>query len=572
MSDSIIPNVVIGMPSQLFTMPRSFKAVANGKIYISKIDTPPGEMTDPANSVQVYLENEDGSHVPVSQPIIINSAGYPVYNGQISKFVTVQGHSMAVYDAYGAQQFYFPNILKYDPDQLQQRLAGTGANEGALLIGFNDPDIGPTTVDAALKLKITKNDLKNEDGKIFGYQYASDSVLRNVHDRISEVLSIMDYVEDDDDGDCSLALNRIFSKYSTAYSFQISFPSGIFSLKTAAIYNGESTVSLIGQQGTTLSLESGETSPNLSITSVRRIIIENLSIEAVEPDTVSTKIAVRLNCTGQDASHTIKSVRATTTINTSGKGVIMWDLYNVSLGAFSDVYTRYFGDYANVNFSNNIAWRMQATSKISTDSMFRNCSVVNGEIAWFVNIPVGGTGGAFLEGVTWIGCTVVECQDGLFISGDSSNPYRSPMFRWIGGHINGRRRCIYAYWVSQVYIGDGTHLYLTYTSTSSPYGLSAIFLEQVYETDIIGCNIKMVGQTDPSTHGVHIGPGCKLTNVVNLSYFSNIPSYAVTSFPGSEKTRAGNCTATYPGTALPSSISIGNSGDLNMGNNTVYAA
>ncbi|MGV6430210.1 phage tailspike protein, partial [Escherichia coli] len=60
---------------------------------------------------------EDGSHVPVSQPIIINAAGYPVYNGQIAKFVTVQGHSMAVYDAYGAQQFYFPNVLKYDPDQ-----------------------------------------------------------------------------------------------------------------------------------------------------------------------------------------------------------------------------------------------------------------------------------------------------------------------------------------------------------------------------------------------------------------------------------------------------------------------
>ncbi|MCV5823330.1 phage head-binding domain-containing protein, partial [Escherichia coli] len=34
------------------------------------------------NPLQVYVENEDGSHVPVSQPIIINAAGYPVYNGQ----------------------------------------------------------------------------------------------------------------------------------------------------------------------------------------------------------------------------------------------------------------------------------------------------------------------------------------------------------------------------------------------------------------------------------------------------------------------------------------------------------
>lgn len=119
MSD-ITANVVVSMPNQLFTMARSFKAVANGKIYIGKIDTDP---VNPENQIQVYVENEDGSHVPVSQPIIINAAGYPVYNGQIAKFVTVQGHSMAVYDAYGAQQYYFPNVLKYDPDQFETKLS-----------------------------------------------------------------------------------------------------------------------------------------------------------------------------------------------------------------------------------------------------------------------------------------------------------------------------------------------------------------------------------------------------------------------------------------------------------------
>ncbi|EOA8111553.1 phage tailspike protein [Escherichia coli] len=125
----ITANVIVSMPSQLFTMARSFKAVANGKIYIGKIDTDP---VNPENRIQVYVENEDGSHVPVSQPIIINAAGYPVYNGQIAKFVTVQGHSMAVYDAYGAQQFYFPNVLKYDPDQLRSELEGPG---GAGFVG-----------------------------------------------------------------------------------------------------------------------------------------------------------------------------------------------------------------------------------------------------------------------------------------------------------------------------------------------------------------------------------------------------------------------------------------------------
>ncbi len=130
MSD-ITANIVVSMPSQLFTMPRSFKAVANGKIYIGQIDTDP---VDPSNQIPVYLENEDGSHVQVAQPIIINAGGFPVYNGQVSKFVTVQGHSMAVYDAYGAQQFYFHNVLSYDPDQLAQRLASSDLGQGADLV------------------------------------------------------------------------------------------------------------------------------------------------------------------------------------------------------------------------------------------------------------------------------------------------------------------------------------------------------------------------------------------------------------------------------------------------------
>lgn len=114
----IIPNVVVSMPSQLFTMPREFKSVFNGMIYIGKIDTDP---TIQANQIQVYLENEDGSYTPMPQPIRTNAGGYPVYNGKVSKFVTVEGHSMLIQDANGVQLFYFPNVLKYDPDQFASR-------------------------------------------------------------------------------------------------------------------------------------------------------------------------------------------------------------------------------------------------------------------------------------------------------------------------------------------------------------------------------------------------------------------------------------------------------------------
>ncbi|SPP31001.1 hypothetical protein ARAF_0103 [Arsenophonus endosymbiont of Aleurodicus floccissimus] len=74
----IIPNIVVSMPAQLFTLRGKFQACANGKIYIGKIDTDP---TLPKNQIQVYLENEEGSTFPASQPIMINHAGFPVYHG-----------------------------------------------------------------------------------------------------------------------------------------------------------------------------------------------------------------------------------------------------------------------------------------------------------------------------------------------------------------------------------------------------------------------------------------------------------------------------------------------------------
>ena len=134
------------MPSQLFTLARKFQAASNGRIFIGKIDTDP---TLPENQIQVYLENEDGSHIPVPQPLIINQAGFPVYNGQIAKFVIVEGHSMAVYDSYGAQQHYYPNVLKYDPDQFEKRFINDLKNGDGSLIGVGN---GETLKDKLSKI------------------------------------------------------------------------------------------------------------------------------------------------------------------------------------------------------------------------------------------------------------------------------------------------------------------------------------------------------------------------------------------------------------------------------------
>lgn len=180
MADPIVANVVVSMPSQLFTLARSFKAAANGKIYIGKTDTDP---TIPENQIQVYLDGENEELVPIAQPININTGGYPVYGGQIAKFLTVENHSMAVYDAYNVQQFYFPNILKYDPDQAYWRLreeiyGNFGAPDGLKYIG-RCPDIATlrtiVPVDAKQKIEVIEYDVGSGLGGGF-FEAVQDSV------------------------------------------------------------------------------------------------------------------------------------------------------------------------------------------------------------------------------------------------------------------------------------------------------------------------------------------------------------------------------------------------------------
>jgi len=168
----IIPNIVVSMPAQLFTLRRKFQACSNGKIYIGKVNTDP---TIATNQIQVYLENENGSTVAVAQPIMINHAGFPVYNGQIAKFVTVESHSMAVYDAYGAQQFYFPDILKYDPnrfkEQAEQYIAYIEKLKGTIKQATGD-----STTDVISQKACTENFAKKNSQESFS---ASDIKIKS---------------------------------------------------------------------------------------------------------------------------------------------------------------------------------------------------------------------------------------------------------------------------------------------------------------------------------------------------------------------------------------------------------
>ncbi|MGL5703586.1 MAG: phage tailspike protein [Cetobacterium sp.] len=118
MTVSIVPNIVVGMPSQPFIQSSKFSPVFNGYIYLGKIDTDPLVQ---ANRVSVYIDNEDGTYTEVEQPLKTNAAGFIVYNGKVGKVVLVDGYSMLVQDSNRAQVYYYPNVLGYNPDQFELR-------------------------------------------------------------------------------------------------------------------------------------------------------------------------------------------------------------------------------------------------------------------------------------------------------------------------------------------------------------------------------------------------------------------------------------------------------------------
>lgn len=113
--------MAIGAPYQPFISPYSFVPVFNGRVYIGEVDKDP---TDPVNQVTVSVENEDGSLTAVAQPLRTNAAGFLVYNGKVTKFVTAKSYSMSVTTALGALQFYIPNTYLLNPTQGIYQFAG----------------------------------------------------------------------------------------------------------------------------------------------------------------------------------------------------------------------------------------------------------------------------------------------------------------------------------------------------------------------------------------------------------------------------------------------------------------
>lgn len=102
-------------------------------IYIGEVDTDPEVES---NQIALYVLQEDGTRVEVTQPIYTNAGGVPVYDGSPVTLLVETNYSLKVLDANGNQVYYIPTNSSqvardgnyYYPDYLAADQGVTGDN------------------------------------------------------------------------------------------------------------------------------------------------------------------------------------------------------------------------------------------------------------------------------------------------------------------------------------------------------------------------------------------------------------------------------------------------------------
>lgn len=105
-------NSIVRLPVDYFSDPSSNRSLFNAKIYVGNPDTNPRIS---ANQKTVTGRQEDGTEVPLAQPIRTSAGGYPTYNGSVVELLVDGAYSMAVDDRVDTQVFYFANVLDGAP-------------------------------------------------------------------------------------------------------------------------------------------------------------------------------------------------------------------------------------------------------------------------------------------------------------------------------------------------------------------------------------------------------------------------------------------------------------------------
>lgn len=96
------------LPYRYYPDPTRGRPVFNGSIYVGLPDTDPQVAS---NQLAVKAFQEDGSSVPIAQPIRTSAGGVPVLNGSPVQLQVEGEYSIKVLDNMGAQVYYAPTLI-----------------------------------------------------------------------------------------------------------------------------------------------------------------------------------------------------------------------------------------------------------------------------------------------------------------------------------------------------------------------------------------------------------------------------------------------------------------------------
>jgi parallel beta-helix repeat protein len=96
-----------------FVNPANGQPLSVGQLYFGRKDSDP--KNQPANRINVYAVQDNGAEVLLSQPIQLNAAGQPQYNGSVKQikvelYTGEDAYAVAVYDKNAALKSYCPRV------------------------------------------------------------------------------------------------------------------------------------------------------------------------------------------------------------------------------------------------------------------------------------------------------------------------------------------------------------------------------------------------------------------------------------------------------------------------------
>lgn len=111
--------------------PETGKPVKGAQWYIGLPGRDP--VANGANKKIVYALQEDGSAIPLQQPVLCGAGGIPMYNGSPVGLATSGSYSLKILDSNGGQVYYFPQVDGFD----FQGFSGVIAEEAQTVTGGN---------------------------------------------------------------------------------------------------------------------------------------------------------------------------------------------------------------------------------------------------------------------------------------------------------------------------------------------------------------------------------------------------------------------------------------------------